>query len=60
MYYDNKNHKVAEGEGCISKAIRGSRKSIVKPSTKTKIRAMTEEHEEKVLKFTTHNKYLIK
>jgi N6-adenosine-specific RNA methylase IME4 len=42
--YDNTNHKVAEREGCIGKAIKGSRKSIVKPSTITRIRAMTEEH----------------
>ncbi len=44
MCYDNTNHKVAKGEGCIGKAVRGGKKSITKPNTKTRIRAMTEEH----------------
>jgi hypothetical protein len=39
--YDSSNHRVVEGEGCIGKAIGGSRKSIVKPSIETRVRAST-------------------
>jgi hypothetical protein len=36
VHYDNINHRVAKGEGCIGKMIGGSRKSIVEPNLKWK------------------------
>ncbi len=44
MCYDNTNHKVVEREGCISKVIRGSRKSIAKPNIETRVRTSTKKH----------------
>jgi hypothetical protein len=35
VHYDNINHSVAKGEGCIGKVISGSRESIVEPNTTT-------------------------
>jgi hypothetical protein len=58
--YDNTNHRVVEGEGCIGKAIGGNKESIVEPNIEKKVRATLEKHGEKVLKFISHNESLIK
>jgi hypothetical protein len=42
--YDNTNHKVVEGEGCIGKAIGGNKESIFEPNIEKKVRATLEKH----------------
>jgi hypothetical protein len=37
LCYDNTKHIVVKGEGCIGKAIGGSRGSIVEPNIETKV-----------------------
>jgi hypothetical protein len=41
---DNTNHKVPKGERCIGKAIGRCKKSIAKPSIKTKVGIVVREH----------------
>jgi hypothetical protein len=60
MCYDNTNHKVVEGEGCIGKVVRGSRSQLLNQTQKQELEQRQKNMEEKVLKFTTHNEYLIK
>jgi hypothetical protein len=49
-----------EGEGCIGKAVRGSRSQLLNQTQKQELEQWQKNMEEKVLKFTTHNEYLIK
>ncbi len=61
MCYDSTNHRVAKGEGCIGKTIGGNRKSIIELNTKTRVGATFRKNmEEKVLKLSIHNEFLIK